>query len=154
MLSDKRIIDFEITNIELICRKDTASLIETMILPILTHDLESVATLPFHIYTTDDNEHLKIHCQFGGMVPDCMQQLISINKVDVYVTGDLAFQAMALGREGMSPHHCLHCRMGRSEFKNIDAIGLPWTMKEYIKVGQQSRESGNSQLGVKKEPWW
>jgi hypothetical protein len=120
----------------------------------LTCGLERVATLPLHIYTTDDIEHLKIHCQFGGMVPDCMQQLTSINKVDVYITGDPAFQATALGRVGMSPHHFLHCKMGRSEFKNIGAIGLPWTMKEYIEVGQQSRESCNSQLGVKKEPWW
>jgi hypothetical protein len=83
-----------------------------------------------------------------------MQQITSINKVDAFVPGNLAYQAMALGREGISPHHCPHCKMGRSEFKNIDAIGLPWTMKEYTKVGWQSRESGNSQLGVKKEPWW
>jgi hypothetical protein len=124
MLSDKRVIDFEITNIKLICQKDTASLIKTTILQRLTRGLERVATLPLHIYTTDDNEHLKMHCQLGGMMPDCMQQLPSINKVDVYVTGDLAFQAMALGREGMFPYHCLHCKMGRSEFKNIDAIGL------------------------------
>jgi hypothetical protein len=27
-------------------------------------------------------------------------------------------------------------------------------MKEYIEVGQQSRESGNPQLGVNKKPWW
>jgi hypothetical protein len=33
MLSDKRVIDFEITNIELICRTDTASLIKATILP-------------------------------------------------------------------------------------------------------------------------
>ena len=75
MLSDKRVIDFEITNIELICRKDTASLIEATILPRLIHGLERVATLPLHIHTTDDNEHLKMHCQFGGMVPYCMQQI-------------------------------------------------------------------------------
>jgi hypothetical protein len=83
-----------------------------MILPSLTRGLERVATLPLHIHTEDDNEHLKMHCQFGGMVPDCMLQLTSINKVDVYVTGDLAFLAMALGRDGMSLHHCLHCKMG------------------------------------------
>ncbi len=54
MLSEKRVIDFEITNIKLICQNDTASLIEALILPRLTHGLERVATLPIHIYTTDD----------------------------------------------------------------------------------------------------
>ena len=95
---------------------------------ILPRSLERVATLPLHIYTTDDNGHFKMHCQFGGtIVPDTLQQ---------YVTGDLAFLALAVGREGMSHHHCLFCKMGRSEFKNIDAVGLSWTMKEYIEVGQ------------------
>ncbi len=45
-------------------------------------------------------------------MPETMQQLTLISKVVVYVASDLAFQAMEVGRECMSPHHCLHCKKG------------------------------------------
>jgi hypothetical protein len=92
MLSEKRVIDFEITDIKLMCRKDTASLREAIILPRLTRGLERVATHPLHIHITDNNEHIKMHSQFGGMVPDSMQQLNSINEVDIYALAILHFR--------------------------------------------------------------
>jgi hypothetical protein len=112
------------------------------------------STKALHIYTTIDSGDAKLHCYFGESAPDFTHEVKTINKVNLYVVGDIAFQAMALGREGMSPHHYLHCRMGRTEFKNKDAIGLPWTMTTYVEIGQQCKTSGNQQLGVKQEPWW
>jgi hypothetical protein len=66
----------------------------------------------------------------------------------------LHFQAMALGREGMSHHHCQQCQMGRSKFKIKDAIGVPWTMQTYIEIGHICQTSHIQQLGMKSEPWW
>jgi hypothetical protein len=43
-LSDSRIIDFEVSVCELICRKDTGKLIKSTILTQLTQGLEIVAT--------------------------------------------------------------------------------------------------------------
>jgi hypothetical protein len=51
-LSGSEIIYFEVSVCELICRKDTVSLIESTILPTLTSGLKVVATSPFTFITT------------------------------------------------------------------------------------------------------
>jgi hypothetical protein len=61
-LSDGKIIDFEVSACELICRKDTGKLIESTILPTLTSGLMVVATAPLHILK--DNQ-VNILCKFG-----------------------------------------------------------------------------------------
>jgi hypothetical protein len=61
-LCDGNIIEFELSVCELICRKDTAKLIETTILPRLATGLLVVATYPLHIYK---DEHGNILCEFS-----------------------------------------------------------------------------------------
>ena len=96
-LNDARIIDFEVSVCELICRKDTGKLIEQTILPRLTNGLEVVATLPLHIET---DKHGLLQCRFSRTAP--VGNRSTPPKVEVYLTGDLAFQAMALRKESMS----------------------------------------------------
>jgi len=86
-LNDARIIDFEVSVCELIRRKDTGKLIEQTILPRLTNGLEVVATLPLHIET---DEHGLLQCRFSGTAP--VGNRSTTPKVEVYLTGDLAFQ--------------------------------------------------------------
>jgi hypothetical protein len=62
-ISEGITIDFKVSVIELICRKDTAKLIKATILPGLTSGLKKVATLPLHIYYDDCDG--KIHCKFS-----------------------------------------------------------------------------------------
>ena len=86
-----RIIDYEVTVCELICRKDTGKLIER----------EIIAT--WHL-------HIESECEF--------KQNCSINShiVDIYLTGDLAFQAMALGKESMvNGRMVVHAMQGNQE---------------------------------------
>jgi hypothetical protein len=47
---------FEVTACELICRKDTAALLERTILPKLTTGLNVVTTRPLHIYLADNKK--------------------------------------------------------------------------------------------------
>jgi hypothetical protein len=48
-----------------------------------------------------------ISCKFGPATSKNTQCVITtIPKVDLYVTGDLAFQAMMMGKESMSGHWC------------------------------------------------
>ena len=61
-LCDGNIIEFEVSECELICTKDTAKLIEATILPRLTSGLLVVATYPLHIYK---DEHRNIICEFS-----------------------------------------------------------------------------------------
>ena len=98
----------------------------------------------------------EITCEFGdkGLKPL------------LFVTGDLAFQASAvLGRESMSPNHCMHCQMNCSQFGNLNHVdGVAWTMTIYCVVGDiaskelaGTRQRGSKKpdlKGMKKRPWW
>jgi hypothetical protein len=95
-LSDDRIIDFEVSVCELICRKDPGKLIESTILMQLTQGLEIVATWNLNI---EKNNEGGVKCWFSKDIKTTHSHII-----DVYVTGDLAFQAMALGKECCARH--------------------------------------------------
>ncbi len=92
-LSDDRIIDFEVSVCELICRKDTEKLIKSTILTRLTQ-LEIDATWNLNI---ENNDEGVVKCWFSKDTKTTHSHI-----VEVYVTGDLAFQAMALGKESIS----------------------------------------------------
>ena len=68
---------------------------------------------------------------------------------DVYVTNDLAFQAMALGKEAMASH----CGMQSTSFKaQLLNNGIMWTMEEMVRLGKEAeREKGEPQLGIKQQ---
>jgi hypothetical protein len=48
-------IYFEVTTVELICRKDTSKLLEATILSRLTTGLKIISTQPLHLYSNDDD---------------------------------------------------------------------------------------------------
>jgi hypothetical protein len=154
-LSDGQIIDFEVSVCELICRKDTGKLIELTILPTLTDGLIVVATSPLHIYEDADG---KIICKFGETCPTTEDGVTTIPHVDLYITGDLAFQAMALGKESMSGHWCMQCTMQMQctlTEAQLNEIKM-WTMEELCRLGDEAeqRRKGETMFGVKKKPWW
>jgi hypothetical protein len=146
-LNDDRIIDFEVSVCELICRKDTGKLIERTILPRLTDGLRIVATMPLHIYTDEEGV---IKCRFSSTAP--VGNRSTLPKVEVYLTGDLAFQFMAVGKESMSGWWCMQCKGSRHQF--LDDCEL-WTMEELVIRGVEAvSKPGDPQLGVKQQPWW
>ncbi len=85
----------------MICRKDTAKLIERTILPRLTNGLEVVKLIPLCISVNTDDD--KLVCEYNR-TPSIGSTTPIVN---VYVTGNLAFQAMALGKESMAGHWCM-----------------------------------------------
>jgi hypothetical protein len=93
-LSDNRIIDFEVSVYELICRKDTGKLIENITLMQLTQVFKIVAIWNLNIEKNNDGG---VKCWFSKDTKTTHTHI-----VDVYVTGNLAFQAMVLGKESMS----------------------------------------------------
>jgi hypothetical protein len=98
-LIDGRIIDFEVSVCEVICQKNTAKLIERTILPQQTNGLEVVKTIPLCISANDDGKLI-----FGFNRTPSTGSTTPI--VDVYLTGNLAFQAMALEKESMAGRWC------------------------------------------------
>ncbi len=131
---------------EVICRKNTAKLIECSILTQLTNGLEVVKTIPLCISMNADNG--KLVCKFnhnpsiGSATPI----------VDVYVTSDLAFLAMALGKELMAGHWCMQCTSSKAQFLDD---GTMWTMEEMVWLGKEAEhKKGKPQRGIKQQPWW
>jgi hypothetical protein len=154
-LSGGEIIDFEVSVCELICRKDTGRLFESTILPTLTSGLKVVATSPLHIY--EDNEGNTI-CKFGENLPTTQHIATTIPHIDLYITGDLAFQAMALGKESMSGHWCTQCTMQmQCTLTEVQLSEVQmWTIEEYCRLGDEAERQGKGEtkLGVKQKPWW
>jgi hypothetical protein len=110
-LTGDRIIEFEVSVCELICRKDTCKSIESTILTRLTQGLEIVAMWNLNIDVNDEGGE---ECKFSKDT-----RSIHSHIVDIYVTGDLAFQAMALGKESMSGWWCMLCKASRRLAGNV-----------------------------------
>jgi hypothetical protein len=153
-LSDENIIDFEVSACKLICRKDTRTLLEATILPRLTSRLSVMAISPLCTYK--DNQGI-IFCKFGQTSKNTKYVVTTIPEVDLYVTGDLAFQAMVMGKESMSEHWCMQCTMQMQitlTQAQLNGVKM-WTMEELCRLGDKAdKQKEEPKLGVKKKPWW
>ena len=153
-LDDDTVIDFEVSVCEVICRTDTADLLEKTILPRLTKGLKTIATKMLHIYTDLAGN---VNCCFGSLPENVsIKSQVSFEKVKVYVTGDLACFAMILGRESMSGQWCFLCRLSRSQYSNkCHEEGELWTTELLKELGDKiTNTEGNPDQGIKKAPWW
>jgi hypothetical protein len=108
-LNDTRTIDFEVSVCELLCCKDTAKLIKQSILPQLTNCLQVVAAMPLYIET---DEHGQLQCRFSRTAPDGNRS--TPPKVEVYLTGDLAFQSLG-------PRKRVHVRIMVHAVQGVEA---------------------------------
>jgi hypothetical protein len=89
LIGDRQ-IDFELSVCELICHKDMGKLFKSTILTQLTQGLDIVATWNLSI---EMNDNRVLECEFKQTRSETSYL------IDIYVTGNLAFQAMALGKE-------------------------------------------------------
>jgi hypothetical protein len=105
-LKDNMIIPLELVCCELICRKDTSRLIKEIILNTLTAGLKIVATWYLNVKRNGEGQML---CKFKDTqcTNDSHDAAIYCRKATVYITGNLAFQAMALGKESMAGWWCM-----------------------------------------------
>jgi len=71
----------------------------------------------------------------------------------MYLTGDLAFQAMALGKESMAGWWYMQCKATRSQFK--DETSELCMMDEPVRCGIIGESTNDEpKLGIKQRPWW
>jgi hypothetical protein len=103
-------IVFDVSLAEVICRKDTSDLIQKTIGKELTAGFKTIAQKQLTIGLDGDDE---IRCSFGG--GDSLSKAFNPD-TNLYVTGDLAFYAMVLGRESSSSSRCFMCRMSAKDF--------------------------------------
>ncbi len=139
---------------KLICCKDTGQLLEETILPRLTQGLEVFATFQPHLFIHHETGNLVVvelrrHCPNRDNTPGLPPTHTLIS--EVFVTGDLAFQAVALGKESMAGHWCMQCKVMRLQFTGDDCE--LWTMDQLVSRGDEAI-TNNPVLGVKYKPWW
>ena len=115
-------------------------MIESTILTRLTQCLEIMATWNLNIEVNDEEG---LVCEFNKDTRSVHSHL-----VDMYVTGDLAFQAMALGKESMSGWWCMLFKAPRKQF--LEEQSEMWTMDELVSCGMMAEASTSEpKLGVK-----
>jgi hypothetical protein len=144
-LADNCIIDFEVLVCKLICRKDTGCLLKQTILPRLTDGLEIIATFKLHIFNDDGCGMLVAEYRHhAGPIQNTTPS--HIPTTEVFVMGDLAFQAMALGKESMAGHWCMQCKATRQQFSDDCEL---WMMDELVRCGKDAEtKKGDPLLGV------
>jgi hypothetical protein len=105
-LDDEYHLDFEVMVCELICCKDSGHLLEETILERLTQGLEIISTFELHLFMEDELN--SIIAKFHSRGPPTAEPTTSYTPITkVFVTGDLAFQAMALGKDGRALVHAM-----------------------------------------------
>jgi hypothetical protein len=109
-LTNGSTINFEVLTCKLICRKDTGRLLEETILRRLTSGLEIISTFQLHLFIDDESGALVIEYRQHGLTPNAIPS--HTPTTEVFVTGNLAFQAMSLGKELMAGHWCMQCKVG------------------------------------------
>jgi len=88
--------EFEMSACEIVCRTDCAELLEKTIVDGLTLGLEKISKSKLNIFL---DEEKKIQCSYGEKPVTIQDEDIkTLSNVFMYLTGDLAFFAMALIR--------------------------------------------------------
>jgi hypothetical protein len=113
-LADNRNINFKVSVCELICHKDTGRLLEETILVRLSSGLEIIATFELHLFTDEGGSLVAELWRSKQIQSPTTTSHTPITKV--FVMGNLAFQAMALGKESMARHWCMQCKASRLQF--------------------------------------
>ena len=143
---------FEISVAEIICRKDTAKILEMTIKSELTVGLETLSKRKLHVFI---NREGIVDCTLGDVPEGTFAVSLS---PQLYVTGDLAFYGMVLGKEGMSGKHCHLCQTSLAEMKTLARDGQRWTYEEMDRLAasyqSDKRKSKKATMGMKNSPWF
>ena len=90
-------------------------------------------------------------------------------RLNLYVTGDLAFYAIVLGKEGMSPKWCHLCQVREGNRRDLNRTDTAWTTDLYneaaetvdkmnadkaARLNKDKSDMNESHLGVKSKLWW
>ena len=123
-------------------------MIEQTILPTITNRLKIIATSYLHIEPNRE-EGGQILCEFK----ETQSSSPNTHRADIYITGNLAFQAMVLGKELMAGWWCMLCKASQAQF--LDKESEMWMIDKLLECGTIAEVSMNEpKLGVKQRPWW
>jgi hypothetical protein len=90
-------------------------LLEETVLPHLTTGLEFTSSQAIYLYSNADDQLL---CSFTMPFPIHINHDAATIQVSIFITSNLAFQAMIMGTEAMAGQHCLMCQLSQKEFND------------------------------------
>ena len=137
------------------CNKDTSDIVEKTILNWLTEDMKKIHESKM-VFSAEslDNSGTRVAC---GFIPKSSPNPLGervIESITMFVTGDLAFLAMILGREGMSGHWCHICMALKKDWaKEGHSTGEKWTIQKMIDMLGKGN-TGTDRKGMKARPYW
>ncbi len=134
-LDDECHLDFKVMVCKLICWKDSGRLLKETILERLTQGLDIISTFKLHLFIDKWNSIIAEFHLRGPMTEPTTTTYTSIT--EVFVMGDLAFQAMAQGKESMARHWCMQCKASHLQFKHDCEM---WIMEELVRCGKDAEK--------------
>jgi hypothetical protein len=166
MLNQEIMEERSIAEIE--CRKDTLEIVEsTLTTPVNNYLQEIVSSVETEeedeqrefdgniTILFDQQQHI-LYSTFKSVVikHNDNDTMITTIPFRVSVTGDLAFYAMFLGKDGMSTKECWCwlCKQSYQQWQNLNVDpSQHWTLKS-IKDTASTLNNGATELGIKKPP--
>ena len=94
------------------CRKDTYAVLQSTITDHLNESIQRILALGSLSIFKDTNN--VIRSMWGN--PSVEKKVLATVPVEVFMTGDLAFYSIMLGKENMSPHWCWRCTSSKAEW--------------------------------------
>ena len=120
----------------------------------LTRGLQSLASKHINVFVSNTGQ---VDVALGEHTSSAARSSVSLMP-NIYMTGDLAFDGMVLGKEGMSGHHCHLCKLSGREMTDLTKEGEPWGYDDMIELAntfiaskKKSKKPANS---VKNLPWF
>jgi hypothetical protein len=135
------------------CKKDTWDVLENTISVPLNESLLIIKDNPrLHIIKSTKNG--TFYVSLGNCVKhDASDIVLREVAINLFMTGDLAFYSLVLGKENMSGKWCWHCNLSAKEWRDKSATGTLWTldnMKEHLV--RNSEGIPDRVKGITKEP--
>ena len=128
------------------CRKDNGNVLENTIIKPLGNGLKQLQALPFLLYFDADGE-LHIQQTIATVQQNENSILMSTN---LWITGNLAYYVIMVGKEGSSGHWCYRCDLHKDTWKlHNHECGILWT-NERLKAMADSGNTGAALKGVEK----
>jgi len=142
------------------CQKDTYQVLqETIAAPIndalLRIQQAKQVTTCKDLTDVDDDGKPRIKLCWGNIHTHA--DVLASADVELFMTGDLAFYAMMLGKEHMAPHWCWRCPMSKAEWTSMEGprVHDDWTIESMschlakLQSGDLRKDKSEQQRGIK-----
>ena len=142
----------QITFAKIVCKKDTYEILDLTAAKIRA-SFKRIKECMF-LAVKDDEGVVSVKIVEKRLHFDTDRCWVVIPGFTLFICGDLAYYALAMGRDGSAGCRCPYCNLALREFEDEDKEGLPLTLEQLNKcaIAYQDPEDDTDTLGVKYTP--